>query len=157
MPNQRPKHPPRLERIFQSYDPPLYFVTVCTWNRQHMLAESDVLQALLAFGQRNQDRGVAIGRFVIMPDHMHLFMRVDGRANKLGTTVGMLKKSLSGVLKSRHVRPPHWQPGCFDHVLRHGESYSQKWDYVRDNPVRAGLVKNADDWPYQGEIVCIRY
>ena len=45
-----------------------------------------------------------------------------------------------------------WQEEFFDHVLRSGESYSQKWNYVKENPVRAGLVKNADDWPWQGEI-----
>src|SRR4029077_13534604 len=48
-----------------------------------------------------------------------------------------------------------WQPGFFDHVLRNDESYSQKWEYVRENPVRAGLVVRADEWPYQGELVVI--
>jgi len=43
----------------------------------------------------------------------------------------------------------------FDHVLRSDESYGEKWDYVRHNPVRAGLVRECDDWPYQGEIVII--
>lgn len=45
-----------------------------------------------------------------------------------------------------------WQPEFFDHVLRSSESYSEKWDYVRQNPVRAQLVKGANDWPWQGEI-----
>jgi len=48
-----------------------------------------------------------------------------------------------------------WEEGFFDHVLRSNESYSQKWNYVRKNPVRAGLVKSVTDWPYQGEIVYI--
>jgi hypothetical protein len=43
----------------------------------------------------------------------------------------------------------------FDHVLRNDESYSQKWEYVRKNPVRAGLVQRTDDWPYQGEFAVI--
>jgi hypothetical protein len=43
----------------------------------------------------------------------------------------------------------------FDHVLRSDESYAEKWNYVRDNPVRAGLVKSADNWRYQGEIAVI--
>jgi len=38
-------------------------------------------------------------------------------------------------------------------VIRHSESYSEKWEYVRQNPVRAALVANADDWHCQGEIV----
>jgi hypothetical protein len=50
---------------------------------------------------------------------------------------------------------PLWQPGFFDHVLRNDESYSQKWKYVRENPVRAELVVRSDEWPYQGELVVI--
>ena len=48
--------------------------------------------------------------------------------------------------------PPLWQRDCWDRQLRTGESYAQKWEYVRNNPVRKGLVANADDWPYQGEL-----
>jgi len=43
--------------------------------------------------------------------------------------------------------------GFFDHLIRNTESYAQKWDYVRENPVRAGLVSTAEKWKYQGEIV----
>ena len=43
-----------------------------------------------------------------------------------------------------------WQKGFFDHLLRNHESRSEKWDYIRSNPVRAGLVKVAEDWPFQG-------
>ena len=45
-----------------------------------------------------------------------------------------------------------WQREYFDHVLRSDESYSEKWDYVRENPVRAGLVRSANDWSYFGSI-----
>ena len=45
-----------------------------------------------------------------------------------------------------------WQPEFFDHVLRSNESYSQKWNYVFDNPVRAGLAGSANEWKYAGEI-----
>jgi hypothetical protein len=45
-----------------------------------------------------------------------------------------------------------WQREFFDHVLRSAESYSEKWNYVRNNPVRAGLVSTADEWKHPGEI-----
>jgi putative transposase len=48
--------------------------------------------------------------------------------------------------------PPLFQRDCWDRQLRTGESYAQKWEYVRNNPVRKGLVAAADDWPYQGEL-----
>src|SRR5438067_9485211 len=35
----------------------------------------------------------------------------------------------------------------FDHLLRSEESYDQKWNYVRDNPVRANLAQSAAEWP----------
>ena len=45
---------------------------------------------------------------------------------------------------------PHWQDGIFDHLLRGTDIYSQKWEYVRHKPVRAGLAVSHRDWPYQG-------
>jgi len=37
------------------------------------------------------------------------------------------------------------------------ESYSEKWNYVRENPVRAGLVNTADEWKFMGEIFRLEY
>ena len=52
-------------------------------------------------------------------------------------------------------RPNFGSPDSLITLLRTDESYTEKWNYVRNNPVRAGLAKNAGDWPYQGEIVLI--
>jgi hypothetical protein len=41
-----------------------------------------------------------------------------------------------------------WQRGCFDRLLRSDENLEDKWIYVQDNPVRAGLVRKAEDWPF---------
>jgi hypothetical protein len=59
------------------------------------------------------------------------------------------------ISKALGVRGEFWQPSFFDHILRNDESYSEKWEYVCQNPVRAGLVKEPDDWQYQGEVVLI--
>ena len=47
---------------------------------------------------------------------------------------------------------PIWQREYWDRQLRRKESYAAKWDYVKNNPVRHGLVTKADDWPYHGEL-----
>jgi hypothetical protein len=47
---------------------------------------------------------------------------------------------------------PFWQKEFFDHLLRSDESYSEKWNYVKNNPVRAGLVADADLWPFTGHV-----
>jgi putative transposase len=89
-----------------------------------------------------------------MPDHIHLF--VCGPDNfVLGRWFGLLKQFLAMKSRRPEAQDPFWQRGFFDHILRSEESYAQKWNYVRDNPVRAGFVTNADDWPYAGEIITI--
>ena len=45
-----------------------------------------------------------------------------------------------------------WQSGCWDTQIRTGSQYKDKWEYVRNNPVRKGLVADADHWPYQGRV-----
>src|SRR6266446_4044086 len=67
--------------------------------------------------------------------------------------MGRLKRAIAVALGCRTREL--WQPGFFDHVLRSDESYAEKWNYVKENPVRAGLVQIASEWPYQGEIVVI--
>ena len=87
-----------------------------------------------------------------MPDHLHLFVAFQPETLTVSNWIKSLKNSLSKTLRAMDKPAPHWQEGFFDHVLRSSESYEQKWRYVRDNPVRAGLVSQAEDWPYQGEI-----
>jgi putative transposase len=45
-----------------------------------------------------------------------------------------------------------WQRDFWDTRLRRSENYDQKWTYVRENPVRAGLVKQPDEWLFQGRM-----
>ncbi len=97
---------------------------------------------------------LGVGRYVIMPDHVHLFVR-GADDFVLGRWVGLLKQCLGKVIRSPESAGTLWQRGFFDHVLRSEESYAEKWNYVRENPARAGFVRDADAWPYAGEIVVI--
>jgi putative transposase len=56
------------------------------------------------------------------------------------------------IAKELNLSPPIWHPDYFDRYLRSADSYSAKWDYVEANPVRAGLVERAKDWPFRGTI-----
>lgn len=150
-----PKTPPRLDVIFPRN--PLYFVTCCTYRRRAHLATDRVHESFIKFSIRAQnDFGVAVGRYVILPDHLHLFAVLPDDI-RLGNWIGTLKRVLAQSIDTAGSNDPVWQRGFFDHVLRSSESYAEKWNYVRENSVRAGLVKNANDWPFCGEIVDIHY
>jgi putative transposase len=148
--NRYPRTPPRLSRIFQRF--PLYFVTCCTRDRRHLLANEKVHSAFVDFAEHAHDHGIAVGKYVILPDHLHLFV-VGGDDFVLGKWIGTLKRILAKHVHSEVSPAGMWQRGFFDHVVRSSESYSEKWTYVRENPVRAGLVSLADEWPFAGEIV----
>jgi REP element-mobilizing transposase RayT len=92
-----------------------------------------------------------------MPDHIHFFAAPSkDEAKSLSSFMGYWKRSTQKRLRA--LAPTFsWQTEFFDHLLRNEETYEQKWNYVRDNPVRAGLVAASEDWPYQGEINIIRW
>jgi REP-associated tyrosine transposase len=150
----RPERLRRLDRIFQAF--PIYFVTACAFDRRPILADPAIHQSFMDFAAAGEGHGAYIGAHVIMPDHLHLFVALEPD-KRLSVSVKSLKNSLSKTLRSLEVPSRHWQKGFFDHVLRSAESYSQKWEYVCENPVRAGLVRNWEEWPYCGEIWPIEY
>ena len=144
---------PRLQRLKVLFtDHPLYFVTACSHNRRTLLDTPEVQEAFLRFCEQASERGVFVGRFVLMPDHLHLFAAFAPQTFRLSDWVKSLKNALSAELRRKGFRGEHWQKGFFDHVMRSQESYAQKWEYVRNNPVRAGLVEQAAEWPYQGAV-----
>jgi putative transposase len=151
-----PKRPPRLELLFSSV-PSFYFVTFNTHNRLSLLACAEIHDVFRSFCVRAEEHNIAVGRYVIMPDHVHLFVAFPMTGLTLSEWIGGLKTVLGKQLLRLGIQKPHWQEGFFDHVLRSAESYGQEWEYVRMNPVRAGLCDNPEQWSYQGEIVSITF
>jgi len=155
MPSRFPRRPPRLPTIFPRLRP-LFFVTFNTHQRRPLLANEPVHRAWLGFAGHAPAHGAWPGRYVIMPDHVHLFVAL-GDDTELSAWVQSLKSVLGKTLLAHGLPKPHWQQGFFDHLLRHGESYAAKWEYVRQNPVRKGLCAQPDDWPYQGEVFPLEF
>jgi REP element-mobilizing transposase RayT len=98
--------------------------------------------------------GWAVGRYVIMPDHVHFFMMpLSDGAKPLSSVIGKWKEwSAKQILKLSGQAAPLWQTEFFDHLVRSAESRAEKWAYVRENPVRAGLVIRPEDWPFAGAV-----
>jgi putative transposase len=136
---------------------PIYFVTASMQDRRKLLATPAIHETFLRFGQEGPAHGAWMGAYVIMPDHLHLFVAMDAEKVTLPAWMKSLKNTISKTLRLSGVAPPHWQKTFFDHLLRSDESYSEEWNYVRENPVRAGLVRKAEDWPFLGEIFALEY
>jgi REP element-mobilizing transposase RayT len=127
---------------------PIIFLTCCTKARRACL-DRDVVHTTLLRAWKGADRW-RVGRYVIMPDHLHLFCAPMPDANALDRWIAYWKSLATRALGEDPGSL--WQREFWDHQLRRGDSYEGKWEYVRDNPVRAGLVSRSEDWPYQGEV-----
>jgi len=137
----KPRRQRRLDRIFDSSAS--YFLTLCTHDRQRVLANMEVFGRARGFAEESVDRyGVFVESYVLMPDHAHLIVSI---AMDSDTTVGQWVKAFKAIVSAREFK---WQSGFFDHVLRSDESRSEKWEYIRQNPIRAGLVDGPEQWPY---------
>ncbi len=102
--------------------------------------------------------GWRVGRFVIMPDHVHFFCAPGGEREPVSLSVfvgGVKMWAARAILAQLRRAAPLWQREFFDRLLRSDESYDRSWAYVRDNPVRAGFVAQAKEWPFAGEIEAI--
>jgi putative transposase len=140
------KHPAR--GVFISpHQPTIVFLTVCTQDRQPWLARPAVHEALRKVWHSTDTW--LVGEYLLMPDHLHLFCAPRDLTVTLQRWVSYWKREFSCL---HLLDAGAWQRDFWDTRLRRGENYSQKWNYVRENPVRKKLAKQPEDWLFQGQL-----
>jgi putative transposase len=114
-------------------------------NQQRYLTDPDLAPLLLEstrFYQEKQRWHITI--FLLMPDHLHAVLSF-ARDQSMSDVVSDWKRY---QMTQHHI---DWQEGYVDHRLRddeRGEQVSSKINYIRQNPVVAGLCAKAEDWPW---------
>jgi putative transposase len=127
----------------------VFFVTTNTSMGRRLLQSErnatlliDVLRSNVATGK------FQLHDFVIMPDHLHLLMTLPGDVT-IEKAMQLIKGGFSYRLKKDFgYRGEVWQCGFSDVRIRDGQSFSQHRAYIAQNPVKAGLVDSAENWPY---------
>jgi putative transposase len=83
--------------------------------------------------------------FVAMPNHVHLLATP-------AVALPKLTKSLKGITAKRAnamlalTGRPFWQEESYDHVVRNEREFERIRNYIEQNPVRAGLVREASEF-----------
>jgi putative transposase len=135
--------PPRIPTVLIGWEHEVvYFVTFNVLGRKRVLANAPALAAWQSAVSKFKEWTVLAG--VMMPDHIHLLVAPIERDGDVKVFAGLMKRWIRQ--QARHDW--QWQEGSFDHLLRSDESAAQKWLYIRENPVRAGLVSRWENWPY---------
>jgi putative transposase len=148
-------HPPRIPVWLPDEQSVIYFVTICVADRKRVLANDRAFNAFKIAASKFKHWKILAG--VIMPDHLHVLVTPsEDRDARIGDFSAALKRWMREAIFTRGKQSAcptttdwQWQPSCFDRLLRSDESLQEKWLYVEENPVRAGLVKRFEDWPYR--------
>lgn len=134
-----------------------YFITVCTADREKLFWSNAVSVPIVgadiirpqdvslsyigslvekAISQISEHyKNISVDNYCIMPDHVHLLLRIaptKGRGiAEVSTVIGSLKRWVS-----RQVGRPIWQKSYFDHVIRGQRDYEEIWRYIEENPLK---------------------
>jgi putative transposase len=144
----------RLPHLLPFARQPIVFLTAVTHGRRPVLANRASFDCLTAIWCRSaRTDGWFVGDYLLMPDHLHLFARATLDAKPLAKWIETWKSLSARRLKAAmNFALPLWQRDYFDRFLRSAENYSEKWDYVAANPVRAGLCAAPEAWPWRGRL-----
>jgi len=131
-----------------------HFITFDTYLRWELppLARDLVLKHCL----HENGQKMRLRTALVMPDHVHMiFIPLENEKQEtfsfeeiVGAIKGASAHSVNKALKRSGIV---WQDESFDHVLRHSDSLEQKIRYVRENPVRKGLVSKPEDYKWLWE------
>ena len=100
--------------------------------------------------QYHHQRDYVLRAYCIMANHVHLLVTIPDTDKSFIAVM----KSLKGVSARRcnallqRTGAPFWQSESYDHVVRNDTEYKNVIAYILNNPVRAGLVENWEDWPH---------
>jgi REP element-mobilizing transposase RayT len=94
--------------------------------------------------------GCWVGAYCLMPDHLHFVAGPQEDGRSVLTFAERFKGKTTNRSWPCGWQGRLWQSRCHDHVVRAAEALDDIYAYILNNPVRAGLVSAAEDWPWSG-------
>jgi putative transposase len=99
----------------------------------------------LVVNERERD-SIELVAACLMPDHLHVV--ASPRRRGIIAWVNGFKSYSTHVGWEAGLKTALWQPGFYDRRLRSADELDSAVEYVVRNPVAAGLVEDADSWPW---------
>jgi len=108
-------------------------------------AERDLILAVL--DQHRQRGDFLLFGYVVMPSHLHLLVSPQ-KQGLIRVMRDLKSKTGFDITRRRKIHGPIWQERYFDNIIRRVRDFWQKLEYIRRNPVEAGLVGNPEEWKW---------
>ena len=138
----------RLRRHRHSLAGHIYLVTATARDRRPWFTARAATAAVRCFGTPTLWGDAEPLAWVLMPDHAHWLIRLGDRDNLSGVVNRLKSGSARAVNATLQRTGSVWAPAFHEHTMRDETHIRAAAAYIRHNPVRAGLVAAAEDYPY---------
>jgi putative transposase len=133
--------------------PAAYSISAAVKGRRPVFKRPEIVALCLnKLRKASAASGFDVLAYCFMPDHLHLLLQATEDADLVAFM--RIFKQLSGFAYRRSTGDPQvlWQTSYYDHVLRSDEDLHAVARYIWANPVRAGLVESAREYPHSGSL-----
>ena len=123
-----------------------YMVTSETWGRRSLFHLDRWAELFIDTVEHYRGSAYQLHAFVVMPDHFHALITPVGALERAVQFIkgGFSHRAKVEVGSNMEV----WQKGFSDHRIRDDSDYEVHVRYIHQNPVKAGIVENASDFPF---------
>ena len=124
-------------------------MTICTENKENFFdSEVNARIVIDELLRTVKDIGFKILCYCLMPDHIHVIVSPAESTLPLSKFLNVFKGRTTAIFKDKENLRKIRQRSAFDHVIRTEENLKAVIKYIMNNPVRKGIVKKADEYPY---------
>ena len=129
-----------------------HFLTFSSYHRLPLMAQMHMEDAFLrSLEQMRRRFQMYVFGYVVMPEHVHLLVS-EPASGTISTAVQLLKTKVSIQARKEKKRvmgdEPFWQTRYFDHNVRNHDGFVTQLRYIHRNPVKRGLCKTPEEWPW---------
>jgi putative transposase len=135
-----------------SYQNPgcVFSITIATRRRSPVFNDLPFSRTCLSIlKEMSVTSEVRVFAYCMMPDHIHLLLGASGE----GSMVPFLAAWKSRCYRERRrsgLARRFWQRSFYDHILQSDEDLRKTAQYILENPVRAGLVRDIGEYTLSG-------
>ena len=142
----KPTRKPNRLKDYDYSEDGAYFLTICTQEKKqtlshiphsgdgalpptpHLTKIGEIVRTAIAAIPEHYP-GVFVDRFVIMPNHVHLLVRIERGGRLISAPTGADRPSVANVIRQL-------QKGFYDHIIRDEQDYLTRARYIENNPVK---------------------
>lgn len=136
----------------------MYFFTMVLQDRSKDYLVRYIDEFRLAYKQTQERYPFETVAICILPDHLHLIMKLPKDDNNYSVRIAYLKMQFTQKLPL-YCRKPNdsqnkrreagiWQRRFWEHLIRDDKDLANHLDYIYYNPVKHGYVQSVKDWQF---------